>query len=122
MGLWFSLPFFQALIANDIAEYQEIQGSRIDLISAEKLDMISKPVKDEDKHRMFFQRFSGNMDFSVDIYTNDEQFHWTIDRYENNSTKNEIIAASVPVVIELGSNANCVPGTLTVCVRKNKWI
>lgn len=111
-----------SLLANNIAGYQEIQGSRIDLISAEELDVLSSPVKDENKHRMFFQRFSGNMDFSVDISTNDGKFRWTIDRYENSPTKNEIIAASVPVVIELGSNANCAPGTLTVCVRKNKWI
>jgi len=111
-----------SMIANDIANYQSIQGSRVDLISAEKLDLLSTPAKDKEKHRTFFQRFSGNMDLSVDISTNDGKYHWTIDRDENQTSKNEIIAASVPVVIELGSNVNCAPGTLTVSVRKNKWI
>ncbi|WP_406659640.1 hypothetical protein V7O66_07250 [Methanolobus sp. ZRKC3] len=111
-----------ALIANDIVGYKEIQGSRIDVISADELDEIATPIRDDKKHIMFFQRYSGNIDFSVDVSTNDAQYHWTIDRYEGNSSQKDIIAASAPVVIELGNNARCVPGTLTVKVRKNKWI
>ncbi|MBN2110371.1 MAG: hypothetical protein JW705_04700 [Methanosarcinaceae archaeon] len=111
-----------SMIAKDIAEYPGIQGSRTDLISAEALDMISVPAKDREMHEMFFHRFSGNVDFYVEINTNDKEHQWMIRRDRSNDPERDIIAASVPVVIELGSGACCVPGTLTVRIWKNRWI
>lgn len=110
-----------SMIAKDIAEYSGIQGSRTDLISAEALDRISVPVNDPQMHEMFFHRFSGNVDFYVEVTTNDGNHQWLIERSGGGNTKRDIIAASVPVVIELGTNANCVPGTLTVRMWKNSW-
>ncbi|MDI3540353.1 MAG: hypothetical protein PWQ52_1476, partial [Methanolobus sp.] len=63
-----------------------------------------------------------NLDFTVEIRTDDGSHMWMIDRHETPSSDNDIIAASVPVVIELGNNALCVPGTVTVRLRKNRWI
>ncbi len=109
------------MIAKDIAEYPGIQGSRTDLISAEELDRICVPVKDQEMHDMFFQRFSSNLDFYVEVATNDGNYQWTIKHGGTGSSHRDIIAASVPVVIELGNNARCVPGTLTVKMWKNSW-
>ncbi|WP_292462508.1 hypothetical protein [Methanolobus sp.] len=111
-----------ALIANDVVGYPAIQGSRQDLISAYALDSITMPAADREMHSDFFQRFSSNADFFVDVRTDDGSHAWIIDRYEASSHDGDIIAASVPVVIELGNNARCVPGTVTVRLRKNKWI
>ncbi|MDK2833300.1 MAG: hypothetical protein PWR29_1812 [Methanolobus sp.] len=111
-----------ALIASDIAAYPPIQGSRQDLISADALDAISIPAADREMHTEFFRRFSANLDFTVEIRTDDGSHMWMIDRHETPSSDNDIIAASVPVVIELGNNALCVPGTVTVRLRKNRWI
>ena len=111
-----------SMMANDIANYKGIQGKRMDVISARELDIIAEPVQDPEKHAKFFQRFSGNIDFSVDIYTNDEIYHWTIEKHSDNPEQRDIVAASAPVVIELGNNARCVPGTLTVNVLKNECI
>lgn len=111
-----------ALIANDVAAYPAIQGSRQDLISAEALDLISMPATDKEMHTDFFQRFSANVDFFVEVSTDDGNHTWIIDRYETSSSDRDIIAASVPVVIELGNNALCVPGTVTVRIRKNRWL
>lgn len=111
-----------SMIAKDIAEYPGIQGSRTDLISAEAPDQICVRVKDKEMHEIFFHRFSGNIDFYVEVATNDGNYQWTIERIGGGSTQRDIIAASVPVVIELGSSANCVPGTLTVRMWKNSWI
>lgn len=110
-----------SMIAKDIAEYPGIQGSRTDLISAEELDRICVPVKDQEMHDMFFQRFSSNLDFYVEVATNDGNYQWTIKHGGTGSSHRDIIAASVPVVIELGNNARCVPGTLTVKMWKNSW-
>jgi hypothetical protein len=111
-----------SMIANDIADSEKIQGSRVDIISAEKLDVLSTPTIDKEKHSLFFQKYSGNIDFSVDICTNDKKYQWTIEKYEGFTNKNDIIAASVPIIVELGTNAQCSPGTLTVKVHRNKWI
>ncbi|TGC10574.1 hypothetical protein CUN85_03515 [Methanolobus halotolerans] len=111
-----------SMIAKDIADYPEIQGSRTDLISAESLDRICMPVIDQEMHELFFQRFSGNLDFYVEITTNDGKHQWIIERSGSGSKQRDIIAASVPVVIELGSSTSCVPGTLSVRMWKNRWI
>lgn len=111
-----------ALIARDVAAYPAIQGSRQDLISADALDAISMPAANKEMHTEFFRRFSANVDFSVEVRTDDGNHIWIIDRYETSSWDRDIIAASVPVVIELGSNAQCTPGTVTVRLRKNRWI
>ncbi len=111
-----------ALIANDVAGYPGIQGSRQDLISADALDAIAMPAADREMHSEFFHRFSANADFFVEVRTDDGNHTWIIDRYETASPDRDIIAASVPVVIELGNNARCIPGTVTVRVRNNNRV
>ncbi|WP_340818822.1 hypothetical protein [Methanolobus sp. WCC4] len=109
-----------AMIAKDIAAYPPLQGSRPELISAEALDRITAPSADKDRY-MFFQRFSANLDLYVEAATDDGNFRWTIDDDNNANNGRDVIAASVPVVIELGSSARCVPGTITVKITQNVW-
>jgi hypothetical protein len=110
-----------AMIANDIASYPPLQGSRQELISAQTLDILADSSYNPEAHYMFFHRFSSNLDFYVEAETDDGIYHWTIN--DENTTLNgrDVIAASVPVVIELGSNARCEPGTITVRIIQNKW-
>ncbi|SFM16820.1 hypothetical protein [Methanolobus profundi] len=109
-----------AMIAKDIAAYPPLQGSRPELISAEALDIIASPSAKEERY-MFFQRFSENIDLFVEVSTDDNRYHWTIDDGTGSQNGRDIIAASVPVVIELGSNVRCVPGTITVKITQNLW-
>ncbi len=109
-----------AMIAEDIASSPSIQGSRPELISAETLDRICEPSATE-KRYLFFQRFSSNIDFYVEISTVDGNYKWTIDEGSTFSNGRDVIAASVPVVIELGSTARCVPGTVTVKLIQHRW-
>ncbi len=109
-----------ALIAQDIASYPPLQGSRPELISAKSLDRISTPSVNEERY-MFFQRFSPNLDFYVEAATDDGNYRWTIIDGAISLNGRDIIASSVPVVIELGSSARCVPGTITVKIMQNRW-
>jgi hypothetical protein len=110
-----------AMIANDIASYPPLQGSRQELMSAQMLDTLADSSHNQEAHYLFFHRFSSNLDFYVEAETDDGIYHWTIN--DENTTLNgrDVIAASVPVVIELGSNARCEPGTITVRIIQNKW-
>lgn len=109
-----------AMIAKDVADYPPLQGSRPELISAVALDKMTVSSADQERY-MFFQRFSSNLDLYVEISTVDGRYQWTIDDGTNSGTGRDVIAASVPVVIELGSNARCVPGTITVKITQNLW-
>lgn len=110
-----------SMIARDIAHYPPIQGSGSAMISAHALDNITHPVADQVGHYMFFQRFSPNLDMYVEVRTDDGIHQWTISDGASPSVGRDVIAASLPVVIELGSNVRCVPGTITVKVVKNRW-
>jgi hypothetical protein len=110
-----------AMIAQDIASYSPLQGSRSELISAEALDRIATPSMYTEEQYMFFHRFSANLDFYVEASTDDGNYQWIIEKGTSSHDGREIIAASVPVVIELGSNARCVPGTITVKIMQNRW-
>jgi hypothetical protein len=110
-----------AMIANDIASYPPLQGSRQELISADKLDILTKPSQDPHAHYMFFHRFSSNVDFYVEASTDSGNYHWTICDGNISLNGRDVIASSVPVVIELGSNARCEPGTITVKLVQNGW-
>jgi len=110
-----------AMIAKDIASYQPLQGSRQELISAQMLDMLADPTHNPRAHYMFFHRFSSNLDFYVEAATEDGRYHWVINDGNTALNGRDVIAASVPVVIELGSNACCEPGTITVKLIQNGW-
>lgn len=101
-----------AMIAKDVAKDPHLQGSRPDLLSAETLDALSS--NENDINREFFHRFSANVDFLVEVRTDDGTHMWLIDKGPRVRKEGDIIASSVPVMIELGTNARCVPGTVTV--------
>ncbi len=109
-----------ALIAEDIASSVSLTGSRPELISAEKLDRMSKPSAEKERY-IFFQPFSPDLDFYVEVCTDDGNYEWVIDEGKTFPNGRDVIAASVPVVIELGSTARCVPGTITVKVMQKRW-
>lgn len=109
------------LIAESIATDELLHGTRSDLISAEKLDELCfrNPIKQE--NRLLFSKFTRNLDFWIEIFTDDGKYQWIICREDGTPLKMDVIAASVPVVIEINP-ANTVPGTLTVKLYRNKWI
>jgi hypothetical protein len=109
-----------AMMAKDIASSPSFQGSRPELISAEELDRIVDPSADKERY-MFFQRFSPNLDFYVEAVTDDGNYQWTIAEGTVSRDGRDVIASSIPVVIELGSSARCVPGTITVKIMQNRW-
>ncbi|MBP1908820.1 hypothetical protein [Methanolobus bombayensis] len=110
-----------AMIANDIASYPPLQGSRQELVSAQMLDTLADPSQNSQSNYIFFHRFSSNLEFYVEARTDNGNYHWTINNGNTTLGGRDVIAASVPVVIELGSNARCEPGTLTVKVIQNRW-
>lgn len=109
-----------AMMAEDIVSYPPLQGSRSELISAGSLDIMADPASDQERY-MFFQRFSANLDFYVEAETDDGTYHWIISEGPTSRNGRDVIAASVPVVIELGNSARCVPGTITVKIMHNSW-
>lgn len=109
-----------AMLAKDVASDPFLQGSRNELISAEALDTMANPVSERERY-IYFQRFSSNLDFYVEAETDDGTYHWTISQTSLSHNGRDVITSSVPVVIELGSNARCVPGTITVKIIQNNW-
>lgn len=109
-----------SLVAESIAHSQMLQGSRQDLISAEKLDQLSGPETDSQILSLFFCSFSPNINFQVDISTEDGEYSWQICQPSSVSGSMEHIAASVPVTLELNPMQQ-VPGTLTVKLFKDQW-
>ena len=103
-------------IAESIASWDELQGTRPDIISARMLNKISEPVTDTEAHDLFFARFSPNNEFSVDIHTDDGKYHWTVRKNKAEATGN-VIAASIPVTIEINP-AQYTSGTITVRIWK----
>jgi hypothetical protein len=109
-----------SLIAQSIAHSQMLQGSRQDLMSAEKLDELSGPQADPQTLSLFFDSFSPNINFQVDISTEDGEYIWQIRKPSSASFSMEQIAACVPVTLELNPMQQ-VPGTLTVKLFKERW-
>jgi hypothetical protein len=103
-------------IAESIASWDELQGTRPDIISARMLDKISDPVTDSETHELFFARFSPNNEFSVDISTDDGIHQWSIHKNTAKASGN-VIAASIPVIVEINP-AQYASGTITVRIWK----
>lgn len=109
-----------SLIAQSIAHSQMLQGSRQDLISAKKLDELSGPHADPQILSLFFDSFSPNVNFQVNIFTENGEHVWQILKPASSYSHVGQIAASVPVTLELNPMQQ-VPGTLTVKLFKNSW-
>lgn len=106
-------------IAESIAAWDEIRGSRPDIISAQRIDLISEPVSDAEMHARFFGKFTANSRFSVEIRTDDGRYSWEI-REGQEQARGNIIAASVPIIIET-TPTNHILGTLTVKTWQDGW-
>lgn len=109
-----------SLIAQGIAHSQMLQGSRQDLISAEKLDELSGAQADPKTLSLFFDSFSPNVNFQVDISTENGEYIWQIRKPASSSLPMGQIAASIPVTLELNPMQQ-VSGTLTVKLFKDPW-
>lgn len=109
-----------SLIAQGIAHSQMLQGSRQDLMSAEKLDELSGLHADLQILSLFFDSFSPNVNFQVDISTEDGEYAWQIRKPVSSFSSVGQVAASVPVTLELNPMQQ-VPGTLTVKLFKDRW-
>lgn len=99
-------------IAESVASWDELRGSRPDIISAKEVDLIAEPITDAEMHKRFFGKFTSNSQFSVEIRTDDGKYHWEIKKDEGPETGN-VIAASVPIIIEM-TPAQHITGTMTV--------
>ena len=108
-------------IAQAIASNELLYATRPGIISASTLDGISTPAIDETMRDMLFSGFSGNFEFSVEIVTDDGKHKWTIEQRPTGTANGDVIAASVPVVIELNP-VESVTGILTVKMIKRGWI
>lgn len=108
-------------IAQAVASDELLHTTRPGIISASVLDRISTPASDETIREMLFSSFSGNFEFTVEIVTDDKNHKWTIKQRPTGAVNGDVIAASVPVVIELNP-VESVAGTLTVKMRKRGWI
>ena len=113
-----------SLLAGTIAEASALRAENLGKLSAPALDQLSDPYS-RDERITFFASFSGNYPFLVEIRTGDGRWQWLIepDLVEPGYLmgKQEQVAASVPVVIELNA-AESVPGTLTVVLYKTPWL
>ena len=108
-------------IAQAVASDEILHTTRSGIISASVLDQISSPASNVAMRDILFSSFSGNFEFSVEIITDDEKHRWTIEQRSTSTANGDVIAASVPVVIELNP-VESVAGTLTVKMRKRGWI
>ncbi len=108
-------------IAQAVASDEILHTTSPGIISASMLDHISDPASGKSLREMLFSSFSGNFEFSVEIVTDDGKHQWTIEQRPTGTVNGDVIAASVPVIIELNP-AESVAGTLTVKMRKRGWI
>ncbi|QIB92019.1 hypothetical protein [Methanosarcina mazei] len=113
-----------SLLAGTVAEASVLKAENPGVLSASALDRLSCP-EGSDERETFFAAFSGNYPFLVEIRTENGQWDWIINSEIVETGylmgKQEKVAASVPVVIELNS-AETVPGTLTVVLYKTPWM
>lgn len=113
-----------SLLAGTVAEDPILKAENPGALSASALDRLSGPAG-YDERKIFFAAFSGNYPFLVKVRTDDGKWQWLIEPEIIESgylvEKQEKIAATVPVVIEL-SSAETVSGTLTVVLYKTSWM
>lgn len=113
-----------SLLAGTVAEASVLKAENPGVLSASALDRLSCP-EGFDERETFFAAFSGNYPFLVEIRTENGQWDWIINSEIVETGylmgKQEKVAASVPVVIELNS-AETVPGTLTVVLYNTPWM
>ncbi|MPN27130.1 hypothetical protein SDC9_174557 [bioreactor metagenome] len=113
-----------SLLAGTVAETHVLRSGNPGSISASALDRLSA-TGGSDERKEFFSSFSGNYPFLVEVRTEDGRWQWLIEPEIVESGylmgKQEKVAASVPVVIEL-SSAETVPGTLTVVLYETPWV
>lgn len=113
-----------SLLAATVAEANVLKAENPGALSASALDRLSG-TEGYDERKEFFAAFSGNYPFLVEVRTDDGQWQWVIrsEMVESGYLmgKQEKVAASVPVVIEL-SSAETVPGTLTVVLYNTPWM
>jgi len=113
-----------SLLAGTLAEAPSLQAENSGTLSASSLDKLSG-ANGHDERMKFFAAFSGNYPFLVEVRTEDGRWQWFLepDIVEPGYLmgKQEKVAASVPVVIELNP-AESVPGTLTVVLYKTLWV
>ncbi len=109
-----SLQYYEdaSRIAQSIPDWEELRGSTPNKLSARMLDTIAYPAEDSQRHERFFSRYNEEYRFMVIIETDDNKYRWTIKDVSRMGSGN-IIAASIPVVIELNA-ARSTTGTLTV--------
>ncbi|HIH74070.1 MAG TPA: hypothetical protein HA306_01935 [Methanosarcina sp.] len=112
-----------SFLAGSVAEDSILKAENPGMLSASILDRLSGP-QGYDERKEFFEPFSGNYPFVVEVRTEDGRWQWLIEPEIIEPGylmgKQEKVAASVPVVIELNS-AESVPGTLTVILYKTPW-
>ncbi len=108
-------------IAQAVASDELLQTTHPGVLSASALDRISTPASDVHVRDILFSSFSSNFQFSVEITTDDGKHQWTIEQIPAVTSSGDVIAASVPVVIELNP-VESVAGILTVKMRNRKWI
>ena len=113
-----------SLLAGTVAETSFLRAENPGSISVSALDRLSA-TEGSDERKEFFSSFSGNYPFLVEVRTEDGKWKWLIEPEIVESGylmgKQEKVAASVPVVIEL-SSAETVPGTLTVILYETPWV
>ena len=125
-GCSFTLENYESasLLAANVAESPVLKAENPGTLSASALDRLSGP-EGHDERVKFFAAFSGNYPFLAEVRTENGRFTWVIEHEVAEPGylmgKQEKVAASVPVVIEL-SSAEAVPGTLTVVLYKTPWI
>lgn len=113
-----------SLLAGTVAETPALMAENPGSISASALDRLSA-TEGSDERKEFFASFSGNYPFLVEVRTENGRWQWLIEPGIVESGyllgKQEKVAASVPVVIEL-SSAETVPGILTVVLYETPWV
>lgn len=122
----FALESYESasLLAGTVAELPALKGENPGALSASALDRLSG-TEGYDERKKFFAAFSGNYPFLVEIRTDDGRWKWVVEPEIVEPGyligKQEKVAASVPVVIEI-SAAETVPGTLTVVLYETPWM
>lgn len=113
-----------SILAGTLAESPDLKAENPGMLSASALDKLSGP-EGHDERKKFFAAFSGNYPFMVEVRTEDGRWQWLIEPELVEPGylmgKQEKVAASVPVVIEL-SPTESVPGTLTVVLYSTPWM
>lgn len=113
-----------SLLAESLAGSPFLRTGNPDLLSAGVLDGLSDPGGKAERERLF-AAFSGNYVFLIEVRTLDGKWKWKIMPDDRDPVfffeDTDLIAASVPVVIELNP-AESVPGTLTVVLYQPGWV